>query len=158
MAIVFFDRCAFIWTPIQCIRGATVEAPTRRSRLSVLLFNIIHQNHWWCCLFRFGLVASLLSCVRLCVGFNSCPAFAYVDAWRNAFFRTRVNFYYFIVCNITLSPNFECQTKGKHSRNIGWKFYVPYYPVSAQGTYASHFRWAIIEMLKNSAKDCYVLN
>ena len=28
--------------------------------------------------------------------------------------------------------------------------------LSAQGTYVS-FRWALIEMLKNSAKDCYLL-
>ena len=27
--------------------------------------------------------------------------------------------------------------------------------LSAQGTYVSHFRWALIEMLKNSAKDRY---
>ena len=29
--------------------------------------------------------------------------------------------------------------------------------LSAQGTYVSHFRWALIEMLKNSAKDRYLL-
>ena len=29
--------------------------------------------------------------------------------------------------------------------------------LSTQGTYVSHFRWALIEMLKNSAKDRYLL-
>ena len=28
--------------------------------------------------------------------------------------------------------------------------------ISAQGTYVSHFRWALIEMLKNSAKYRYL--
>ena len=30
-------------------------------------------------------------------------------------------------------------------------------PIKRPGTYVSHFRWALIEMLKNSAKDRYLL-
>ena len=71
--------------------------------------------------------------------------------------RTVMGFFYFTTASVcilaSLVQNAKCNAIKQNVSELCTILSL----LRARGTYVSHFRWALIEMLKNSAKDRYLL-